>query len=89
LRLTEARTVPRGGIDHARASAAELVVRVAFRNTRADTATVDSNAATCHPPLYFRTPSGARTVAWSDHRHPLRHTLLVPAGRARLPEASA
>jgi len=43
-----------------------LVVRVAVRNTRADTATVDSNAATCHPPLYFRPPSGGRTVAWSD-----------------------
>jgi hypothetical protein len=44
-----------------------LVVRVEVRNTRADTATVDSNAATCHPPLYFRPPSAERTVAWSDH----------------------
>lgn len=51
-----------------------LMVRVEARNTRADTVTVESNAANCHPPLYFHASSRGRTVAWSDEAWQRRTT---------------
>jgi hypothetical protein len=43
-----------------------LDVRVALRNLRPDTLTVESEAGGCNPPLYLRPAFGGRWIVWSD-----------------------